>query len=96
MKLKDLPEHIQEQAFLFTNKIVRNLEGEPVELLDLLDKTYAAGAGNYMTKAANLYQGLMGLRHSLVRTDYFMASPNILVVLNLVDQCLIENKPEII
>lgn len=89
MKLKDLPENIQEQAFLFTNKIVRNLEGEPVELLDLLDKTYAAGAGQYMIKAANLYQALIGLKMAVLNNRG-------IELIGLVEECLKENKPEIL
>lgn len=97
MKLKDLPEEIQLKVLEFSNKIIRSLEGQPVELIDILDKAVIAGmaleATMHNSKAENLWQTLQAFLNLMYTMPNEM---DLRVFYALVEQCLIENKPQTI
>lgn len=101
MKLADLPEDIQLKVLEFSNKIIRSLEGQPVELIDLIDKAVVAGMGLQSTrensKAENLAQTLLAFRNFIMTQPApytTVAKKKLSNFISLVDQCLIENKPK--
>lgn len=70
MTLKDLPDEIQHMALAVSNRIVRDLEGQPIELIDLLDKAVVHGmeleANRQNSKCENLAQTLTAFRNFII------------------------------
>jgi len=98
MNLKDLPESLQILALNAANVIIRNLEGQPIELMDLIDKAILRGieieSTRHNSKAENLYQVLLAFRGIVGRQPF--SDMTLIETLSLVDQCLVENKPELL
>ena len=98
MQLKDLPEQIQSQILNWSNAHMRANPSIDINLTCHLDEAQVAGmqleANRHNSKCEHLWQTLNALRIAVLaisptQTEY-------VPFLNLVDQCLVENKPEIL
>ncbi len=103
MTFKDLPESLQMQILEWSNKYMRDNNIYPTEWLTHLDEAMAAGivleATRHNSKAESLWQTLSAFRNMLIilpapKEDAHLQQLSSTIA--LVDQCLIENKPEII
>ncbi len=94
MTFKDLPESLQLQITAWSDAYMREKNIHPTAFLEHLDEAMAAGivleATRHNSRAENLWQGLTAFRNAVLKKQ---DTPQ---MWNLVDQCLIENKPEIL
>ncbi len=94
MTFKDLPESLQIQITSWSDAYLRtHTTTLPTDFLKHLDEAMAAGivleATRHNSKAETLYQGLIGFKIAVLNGKG-------LEFISLVEQLLIENKPEII
>lgn len=103
MKLKDLPEKLQLEILRISNTYMRNHPELDIHLTKHIDQAVIDGmefeARRHNSKAESLWQTLAAFRNMLVLLPAPKDESHLLQLsstIALVDQCLIENKPEII
>lgn len=98
MTLKDLPEKLQMEILAVSNKYMRDHPELSIHETKHINQAVIDGmefeARRHNSKAETLYQTLQAFRDSVERE--YVILPKMTKLLSLVDQCLIENKPEII
>lgn len=101
MKLKDLPEDIQLLIVERNNAYIRSNPGIDIHLLKHLDEAVVAGmeleANRQNSKCENLGQTLLACRNFMLTQPApytTVAKKKLSNFISLVDQCLIENKPQ--
>ncbi len=99
MTFKDLPESLQLQITAWSDAYLRtHTTILPTDFLKHLDEAMAAGivleATRHNSKLENVWQNLQAFRDAVFREGQL--TQHMYKVLTLVDQCLIENKPETI
>ncbi len=98
MTFKDLPESLQLQITAWSDAYLRtHTTILPTDFLKHLDEAMAAGivleATRHNSKAEVLWQNLTALRN-IFEINVDETTEGNMKILSLVDQCLIENKPE--
>lgn len=100
MQLKDLPDEIQLQILAWSNTYMRSNPSVDIHLTSHLDNAVVAGmeleAKRHNSHAEVLWQTLQAFKDSVDRGLMYEKPARITQVLSLVDQCLIENRPNTI
>lgn len=99
MQLKDLPEKLQMDILAVSNKYMRDHPELSIHETKHIDQAVIDGmefeARRHNSRAEVLWQTLQAFRDAVER-EYCPHEDRMTKVLGLVDQCLKENKPEII